>query len=710
MTIRTAFVPAVVGLWLAVAAPLAKAQDIDDLQEQALKAAAARVAPSIVQIETTGGTEIISAGPRGMQVRKGVGPTTGLIVAQDGYVISSAFNFANKPSAIFVTVPGHKERYVARIVANDLTRMLTLLKIEANGLPVPTAAPKKDVKIGQWAIALGRTLQEERTLSGPPSISIGVVSALNRIWGKAIQTDAKVSPVNYGGPMVNILGQVMGILVPASPREEGATAGHEWYDSGIGFAIYMEDINGALPRLREGRDLRRGLLGVTMQGQDQFGTPPTVATIAPDSAAEKAGIKPGDVIVEIDGHAIASQAQLLHRLGGKYEGDVVTVVVKRGNETVKFENLKLAGTLTSYPHPFLGIVPLRDDPDPGEEIRYVYPDSPAAKAGLKAGDRIMKIGTGTGQPQAFNGRNQLSDKLNALQPGTEVKLEVQRKADKKTETITAKLIALPDTVPPDKLPELATMKRALEQPKAPKADPKDKVKGKNKDKEEPKEEKKEEAKKDGEKKAETGFLKRSNQARDHDYWLYIPSSYDPNIAHALLVWLHPVGKNKEKDFEDFALVWKEFCEENSIILLMPKGDNENGWLPSESDAIVGMIGEVGGQYTLDRQRIVAHGMGIGGQMAYYLGFQARDLIRGVATTGAVMTAQLKDNVPTQRLQFFMVAGGKDPLSKDIQESQGKLLGNKFSVVYREIPEMGHQYLDAKTLTELARWVDSLDRQ
>src|SRR5262245_12501792 len=265
------------------ALPASAQEDLNDLQEKALKAAVAKVAPCVVQIETTGGTEIISAGPRGGPVRKGVGPTTGLIVAQDGYIISSAFNFANKPTAIFVTVPGLNERKVAKVVATDTTRMLTLLKIDAVGLTVPQAAPKKDMKIGQWALALGRTLDraDDRELKGLPSISVGVISALNRIWGKAIQTDAKVSPINYGGPLVNVMGQVLGVIVPASPRQEGETAGLEWYDSGIGFAIPLEDINGAFPRLKEGRDLRRGLLGITMQGGDH--AVPTVATIAPDS-------------------------------------------------------------------------------------------------------------------------------------------------------------------------------------------------------------------------------------------------------------------------------------------------------------------------------------------------------------------------------------------------------------------------------------------
>jgi len=662
-------------------------EDINDLYEKAAKAAVAKVAPSVVQIETTGGTDIIAVGKQGMQVRKGVGPTTGVIVSGDGYVISSAFNFANKPTAIFVTVPNHKERYVAKIVANDQTRMLTLLKIEANGLAVPQPTPKKDMKIGQTAMALGRTLEraEDRELTGLPSVSVGVVSALNRIWGKAVQTDAKVSPVNYGGPLVDITGKVIGILVPASPNDEGATAGLEWYDSGIGFAVPLEDINGALPRLRQGTDLRRGLLGITMQGGDRYSLPATVSTVAPDSAAQKAGLKAGDVIVEVDGKPVESQAQLLHATGGKYEGDSVNLKIKRGNETIEIKDMKLAGSLTAYPHPFLGIVPLRDDPDAGEEIRYVYPKSPADVAGLKAGDRITKIGVGATPPQAFNGRDQLTARLNTLQPSTEVKLEVIRKADKKTETVTVKLGVLADLLP-DKLPELATMKRALEAPKGGKAPPKQ------------------------DKKAETGMLKRTNQTRDHEYFMYVPETYDPNVSHALLLWLHPVGKGKDKDLEDFQAAWKDICIDHNIILVMPKSDNENGWLGSESEAVVGIVQDVLGQYTIDRQRVVAHGMGIGGQMAYYLGFTARDLFRGVAATGAVMSSPVKETVQNQRLQFFVVAGGKDPLVKDIQESKNKLTTGKFSVVYREIPEMGHQYLDSKTLDDLVKWLDSLDRQ
>ena len=231
---------------------------LNDATEQALKAASQRVAPTVVQIETTGGTEMIGMGGRGgMGFRKGVGPTTGLIVDADGYVISSAFNFAQKPASIMVAVPGRGDRLVADVVATDQTRMLTLLKIDATGLPVPAPTPKSDVRIGQWAVALGRAL--DANPDRLPAMSVGVISALDRIFGKAVQTDAKISPVNYGGPLVDLDGRVIGVLVPASPRGDSETAGVEWYDSGIGFAIPLDRclVRAAPPEGRQGPAARR---------------------------------------------------------------------------------------------------------------------------------------------------------------------------------------------------------------------------------------------------------------------------------------------------------------------------------------------------------------------------------------------------------------------------------------------------------------------
>src|SRR5690242_9866960 len=118
--LRRATLPFAAATLLGSVAPLAVAHDpLAGLPAKAVKAAAKAVAPSVVQIETSGGTDILVAGPMGTPVRKAAGPTTGLVVAPDGYVVSSAFNFVNKPTNITVRVPGHKEGYIADAIATD---------------------------------------------------------------------------------------------------------------------------------------------------------------------------------------------------------------------------------------------------------------------------------------------------------------------------------------------------------------------------------------------------------------------------------------------------------------------------------------------------------------------------------------------------------------------------------------------------------------
>jgi S1-C subfamily serine protease/predicted esterase len=684
--------------WLPAPAQQPGGDDLNELQEKAIKMAVQKVSPSVVQIITSGGTDMVVIDPKGGTLRKSLGPTTGVIVGSDGYVISSAFNFVNSPTTIVVAVPGHKEPFVARRVATDRSRMLTLLKIEAKDLPVPAVAPKKDIRVGNWAVALGRTLdlKHER----PPSVSVGIVSAVGRIWGKAIQTDCKVSPVNYGGPLIDIQGRVQGILIPASPQGEGEAAGFEWYDSGIGFAIPLEDVFAVLPRLKEGKDLKKGLLGVRFQSPDIYGAAPVIGEVLPDTAAARAGLKSGDKLTEIDGQPVVRMAQVMHALGVKYEGDKVALKYKRGDEEINLPNLELVGKMSAFLHPYLGILPMRDDPKLGVEIRDVLPRSPAAKAGLKVGDRIVKVERNktltpfTGQK---SGRDEFFDILNSLTPETEIKLEVTRKDGNKTETVTVKLAEMPGATPdrpdtvPEKLRQPASKKQALEplevgpgQPKPAKVDRPDK-------------------------KPETGTIKRTNASGDRKYWIYVPEDYDPNIAYALVIWLHPPGKTTDDDVEAFTDKWEDYCKDNHIIMVGPKSEKESGWLPSEADFVLEAVRDVMSRYTIDRQRVVTHGMGVGGQMALYLGLNHREVIRGVATTGAVVTGQVKDNTPNQRLAFFLIGGDRDPLVKAIAESKTKLVEHRFPVIYREIANLGRQYPD-DSVGEIARWIDALDRQ
>jgi poly(3-hydroxybutyrate) depolymerase len=121
--------------------------------------------------------------------------------------------------------------------------------------------------------------------------------------------------------------------------------------------------------------------------------------------------------------------------------------------------------------------------------------------------------------------------------------------------------------------------------------------------------------------------------------------------------------------------------------------------------------EVISLYTIDRQRIVAHGMGSGGSLAFYLAFHFRDLVHGVATIGSALAVQPVEGNPQQRLSFFIVAGGKDPLLPSILETKSKLADKKFPLIFRQIPDRGAEYVgaDDPAFRELARWIESLDR-
>jgi serine protease Do len=714
------------------AARVTPSADVNEATQNAMKASAAKVAPSVVKIETAGGAEMIGGGKKGPgaggpAIRKGVGPTTGLVVDADGFIITSSFNFAHKPTDIFVTIPGRPQRLVAKVVATDHTRMLTLLRVEAKGLPLSTPFPKSEVEVGLWSLALGRT--SDADTEHPPSMSVGIVSAVNRIWGKAIQTDAKTSPVNYGGPLVSIDGRVFGVIVPMSNRAEGETAGVDVYDGGIGFAVPLEDVLRVLPRLKQGQDLRRGLLGVTPQSADVYNAAPVIGSVQPDSAAARAGIRAGDTILEINGKRIPNYSTLQHVLGPMYEGDEIALKTKRGDKEVVHKGVKLLGTATAYVNAFFGILPIRDDPGPGVEVRHVYPKSPADAAGLKPGDRVMKIGPViAGAPKgatllALQNRAAFLAAMQRLAPGTEVSIELKRKATGKvggkkegekkdgekkegekegdafeTVTVTATLIAAPAELP-DKLPLPSSAMKALEGGPKPKKDLKLPF---------PPEEAPAKDKKDEKAKVETGFINRVNEGLGREYWVYVPDNYDANKSYGLIVWFHPAGQGG-KDGEKMSRAFREICEDYNFIMMGPKSGNNDGWVPSETELVMRDVKTVLGQYTIDRTRVVAHGLGNGGQMAFYVGFNARDTIRGVATVGAVLGTNPKENIANQPLSFFITGGDKDPLVKEIAQSRDLLIEKRFPVFFREMKESGKEYFDAPTFADFLSWIDSLDR-
>ena len=118
------------------------------------------------------------------------------------------------------------------------------------------------------------------------------------------------------------------------------------------------------------------------------------------------------------------------------------------------------------------------------------------------------------------------------------------------------------------------------------------------------------------------------------------------------------------------------------------------------------------RYTIDPKRIIAHGQGVGGQMAYYLAINKRDVIRGAVPVGAVLASNPKEPVANRRVEFLVIAGAKDPLVKQIAEAPKKLAEHKYKALYREMKVTGKEYVydDLDVFGEMVRWMDSLDKQ
>jgi serine protease Do len=647
---------------------LAKSDDDITLREEAaLKTAVERVAPSVVRIETLGGMESVG------EVLVGTAPTTGLIVSSGGYIVSSAFNFANKPAQILVDL-SDGTRLPAKVVAHDTSRMLVLLKVSTDGLdvkkqfPVPEAAPLNEMRVGQWSVAIGRVFD-----AGKTNVSIGILSALNRVWGKAVQTDAKISPANYGGPLIDLRGRVIGVLVPMSPMETGEMAGVEWYDSGIGFAVPLEQINRVLDRLKNGEDLSPGLIGVSLRAGDPYAMEPVIAACHPKSPAAEAGIKTGDKIVAIDGIPVLSQSEMKHQLGPRYAGEKVVLTVLRGKERLE-KSTELVAKLLPYVHPFLGVLPMRDNDAVEREkgateskpagviVREVYPDSPAAKAGIKAGDRIVSL-----DGQSIVDRARLQEKIAALEPLKSVKVELERGGQ--TQTSEVKLATLPEAVPAS-LPAARDSKQpADENPPA------------------------------------TGKIEIKVPEAPNGCIAYVPETYNSHVQYGLVVWLHAAGGFKE---EELLKVWKPICEANDLILLAPKSAEPARWQRTELEFIRKSIDEVVQKYNIDKSRVVAAGQDAGGAVGYLLAGQNRELIRGVAAINAPLppTMRAPANDPVQRLAFFTTVSKKSPplVAMGIK----RLRDAKFPVTQLDLGD-APRALNADEMAQLARWVDSLDR-
>jgi len=278
------------------------------------------VVPYLVRIETIGGHEKVGS----EFINEGT--STGILLDKEGYVLTGAFNFLHDPTSILLLFPDGTKKVAAK-VATDRLRMLTLLKANdftGNEFPPLPMRSTSSIRIGERCIAVGAALALTE-----PNAALGIISGKNRIWGKAIQTDAAIGPNNYGGLLIDLESNVLGIPVPISMMSQDVAAGAEMYDAGVGMAIPWEDVLTLLPKMKEGNDLFPGWVGFGFKDNQTFIGEPILAAVDPDSPAGKAGLKTGDRIVKIDDVPMPTALDVTKNIRVRYSDETLTIVFLR---------------------------------------------------------------------------------------------------------------------------------------------------------------------------------------------------------------------------------------------------------------------------------------------------------------------------------------------------------------------------------------------
>ena len=311
--------------------------DRETLPAVDVAAVAALVGPSVVTI---------SADVEGGLGELGQSVGTGVITTSDGEILTNA-HVVEGASEIRVRLAGESEPRMATLLADDIGNDLALLRIEGDNDPAAEFAGADSIQIGDEVVAIGFALD----LDGAPSVTRGIVSALDRtistgsdaVLDGLIQTDAAISSGNSGGPLVNALGQVVGINT-AVARGDTFTAA-----TNIGFAISVDEALPIVDSLREqadGEPREEGYLGVTLADRTDGGQGAIVDSVEPDTPAAAAGLEPGDVVIEIDDAPIEGIAGLVAAIRDLEPGDEAHVVALRDGEMMEF-TVTLAARATS---------------------------------------------------------------------------------------------------------------------------------------------------------------------------------------------------------------------------------------------------------------------------------------------------------------------------------------------------------------------------
>lgn len=332
------------------------------------------------------------------------GKGSGFIVSKDGYILTNN-HVVESADKIIVTLADGRQ-LDAKIVGKDPTFDLAVIKVTATNLPVLSMGDSDAVQVGEWVVAIGNPFGLEHT------VTVGVISAKNRSvragnlsFDGFLQTDAAINPGNSGGPLLDLDGKVVGINTAIIP-----------YAQGIGFAIPVNMAKNVIDDLLTYGKVRRGWLGVYVQPLTRdfiqaynlkIKEGAVVADVMPNSPAEKAGIKRGDVITKIDGNKIKDPQDLVFQVRKHMVGDKlkIEVVNRSGSKTVTVTLEEIPGqtetsNVKSSDLDTLGIEVSPITPtlkerfgiqkDQGLVVTEVKVGSAAHKVGLREGDLILE--------------------------------------------------------------------------------------------------------------------------------------------------------------------------------------------------------------------------------------------------------------------------------------------------------------------------------
>ncbi len=400
-----------------------------------------KVAPSVVNINTTttikeGGRSahpfmndpmlrrfLDQFGQQAPRERKAMSLGSGVIVSTNGYILTASHVVEDADVVkVALTLPNGEKEFDARIIGSDPATDIAVLKIDADtSLPAIILGDSEKLEVGDAVIALGNPFGVGQTVTS------GIISALGRggfnitSYENFIQTDAAINPGNSGGALVDAEGRLVGINTAILSRSGGF--------QGVGFAVPINMARYVMERLTNEGKVRRGYLGISIQpltpGLAQGLNLPAdsggvvVGGISPNSAAEQAGLKNGDVIMEVNGKRVADPRNLQLIVSQIAPGTKVTLRVLRGDRGKKAAEKTLSATLGELPSDALaggpGMSPGQADAEDaldGVEVTDIDPQvrrqlnipanirgavvtnvdpASAAAEGLRPGDVILDI-------------------------------------------------------------------------------------------------------------------------------------------------------------------------------------------------------------------------------------------------------------------------------------------------------------------------------